>query len=106
MSGKNWAPGFIWVTPVTMCDDKIEESPPVLVAVTAILGVAESSAFRAVGMECSRLEITETEVSVLGSPDQIADLIRDNWEKRISGEAAMGAEYGSGDYKIGKDGWT
>ena len=39
------------------------------------------------------------------TPEQIGDLIRDNWEKRISGEAAMGAEYGTGGYKIGKDGW-
>jgi hypothetical protein len=48
---------------------------------------------------------TEDERFVLETPEQIADLIRDNWEKRISGEAAMGAEYGTGDYKIGKDGW-
>jgi hypothetical protein len=39
------------------------------------------------------------------TPEEIADLIRDNWEKRVSGEAAFAAEYGSGDYKIGKDGW-
>ena len=43
---------------------------------------------------------------VMEPPDQIADLIRQEWEKRISGEAAMGAEYGTGNYKIGKDGWT
>jgi hypothetical protein len=48
----------------------------------------------------------ESQRFALETPEEIADLIRENWEKRISGEAAMGAEYGTGDYKIGKDGWT
>ena len=45
-------------------------------------------------------------IQVEESLEEISDLIRDNWERRISGEAAYAAEYSTGDYKIGKDGWT
>ena len=44
-------------------------------------------------------------IQVEESLEEISDLIRENWGMRVSGEAAMGAEYGTGDYKIGKDGW-
>lgn len=96
MSSKNWAPGFIQLTRKT--------------GTTYWIQIAEIIRFEAGefdGTPGSFVELKEREEErfTLETPDQIADLIRDNWEKRISGEAAMGAEYGSGDYKIGKNGW-
>jgi hypothetical protein len=97
MSGKNWAPGFIQLS------RKIGGTYWIQIAEIGrfefgVLGEMEGSYIALRG--------TEDERFVLETPEQIADLIRDNWEKRVSGEAAMGAEYGTGDYKIGEDGWT
>ena len=91
MSGKNWAPGFIQV--LQRSGGWIYLQIADIVAVECDLGTA------------IRIRGTAYRIEVHETPEEIADLIRDNWEKRISGEAAMGAEYGSGDYKIGKDGW-
>ncbi len=92
-----WAPGFIRLTRKT--------------GVTYWVQIAEIICFDAGEFDGSpgsyiELKGREEERFTLQTPEQIADLIRDNWEKRISGEAAMGAEYGTGNYKIGKDGWT
>jgi hypothetical protein len=97
VSGKNWAPGFIRLTRKT--------------GVTYWIQIAEIiclNAGKLDGTPGSYIELKgqEEERFTLETPEQIADLIRENWEKRVSGEAAMGAEYGTGDYKIGKDGWT
>lgn len=96
MSEKNWAPGFIQLTRKT--------------GVTYRIQIAEIARYEAGSLgETDGSYITlrgaEEELFVIETSDQIADLIRENWEKRISGEAAFGAEYGTGDYKIGKDGW-
>ena len=96
MSEKNWAPGFIQLTRKTGDTYWIQ---------IAEIGRFEVGTFGETQGSYITLRGAEEERFVLETPEQIADLIRDNWEKRISGEAAMGAEYGSGDYKIGKDGW-
>jgi len=92
MSGKNWAPGFIQV---------LQRSGGWIYLQIADIGAVECNLGTAI-----RIRGTAYRIEVHETPEQIADLIRDNWEKRISGEAAMGAEYGTGDCKIGKDGWT
>jgi hypothetical protein len=97
VSGKNWAPGFIELT------RKIGGTYWIQIAEIGrfelgVLGEMEGSYITLRG--------TEDERFVLETPEQIADLIRENWGMRVSGEAAMAAEYGTGDYKIGKDGWT
>lgn len=96
MSEKNWAPGFIELTRKIGVTYRIQIAEIVRFEV-GTLGETEGSYITLRG--------TEEERFVLETPAQIADLIRDNWEKRISGEAAYAAEYGTGDYKIGKDGW-
>ena len=97
MSEKNWAPGFIQLTSWNglthwQCVAEIVKF------YNGSRGDTHGSWIILRGEEEGERFVTET-------PDQIADLIRDNWEKRISGEAAYAAEYGTGDYKIGKDGW-
>lgn len=94
MSEKNWAPGFIQLTR--------KAAGAISVRIDAVL-IYEG--MNRTGGTTVRIREFPDWIQVEETPDQIADLIRDNWEKRISGEAAMGAEYGTGDYKIGKDGW-
>ena len=79
MSGKNWAPGFIQLTRktgVAYCIQIVE----IVRFEAGSLGETEGSYLT--------LRDTEEERFVLETSAQIADLIRDNWEKRISGEAA------------------
>ena len=97
MSGKNWAPGFIQLTR--------RAGSTYWVQIADIARFDSGTRSDTVGSYVTLRSEKEDERFVTETPEQIADLIRDNWEKRISGEAAMGAEYGSGDYKIGKDGW-
>ena len=96
MNEIQWVPGFIRLTRKTGVAYCIQIAEIVRFEV-GTLDETEGSYITLRGTEDERF-VTET-------PDQIADLIRENWEKRISGEAAFGVEYGSGDYKIGKDGW-
>lgn len=96
MSEKNWAPGLIQLTRKTGATYwiRIEE-----------IICLEAGEFDGTPGTYLEMRGREEERFTLETPDQIADLIRENWGMRVSGEAAMGAEYGSGDYKIGKDGW-
>ena len=95
MSGKSWAPGFIQLSR--------KAGGTVSLRIDAVLIYEGMN--RTGGTTILVREFPDW-IQVEESLEEISDLIRDNWEKRISGEAAMGAEYGSGDYKIGKDGWT
>ena len=98
MSEKNWAPGFIQLRRHRLAD-------PYWVQISNIVRFDVGTRGDAAGSYVTLRGEKDGERFVAETPDQIADLIRDNWEKRISGEAAFGAEYGTGDYKIGKDGW-
>jgi alkanesulfonate monooxygenase SsuD/methylene tetrahydromethanopterin reductase-like flavin-dependent oxidoreductase (luciferase family) len=98
MSEIRWVPGFIRLT--SRAGTTYWQSVAEIVQFNAgTRGDTHGSYIFLRGEDGAERFVTE-------SPDQIADLIRQEWEKRISGEAAMGAEYGTGDYKIGKDGWT
>ena len=98
MSGKNWAPGFIQLTS--------RAGTTYWQSVAEIVQFSSGTRGDTHGSYITLRGEDEGDRFVLETPEQIADLIRDNWEKRVSGEAAMGAEYGTGDYKIGEDGWT
>lgn len=97
MSEKNWAPGFIKLTS--------GRGTTYWQCVAEIVQFNSGSRGDTYGSWITLRGEEEGERFVTETPEQIADLIRENWEKRISGEAAFAAEYGSGDYKIGKDGW-
>ncbi len=80
MSGKNWAPGFIRLTRKT--------------GVTYWIQIAEIICFDAGefdGTSGSYIELKgrEEERFTLETPEQIADLIRQEWEHRINREAEI-----------------
>ncbi len=102
MSQKDWVPGFIWVTPrgqimQTAADGKNEwhwqSQPPMLVAINQI---TDLMAYRC---EPGRQDIANTCVSVAGSTnpgisvietvEEIAELIRREWENRVSRDAEI-----------------
>ena len=102
MSEKNWVPGFIWLTPrgvqIKSKDYGQREhiystQPPMLVAVSHIAGVVPhrtsfdhsdiaraSVTIGSVSEEC--YEVTET-------VEEIAELIRLEWESRVSRDAEI-----------------
>ena len=94
MSGKNWAPGFIQLTRKAAGKISVQ-----LDSVIIYEGMNRT------GGTTIRVREFPDWIQVEETLDEIANLIRENWEKRISGEAAYAAEYSTGDYKIGKDGW-
>jgi hypothetical protein len=80
VSGKNWAPGFIRLTRKT--------------GVTYWIQIAEIICFDAGefdGTSGSYIELKgrEEERFTLETPEQIADLIRQEWEHRINREAEI-----------------
>ena len=80
MSGKNWAPGFIRLTRKT--------------GVTYWIQIAEIiclNAGKLDGTPGSYIELKgqEEERFTLETPEQIADLIRQEWEHRINREAEI-----------------
>lgn len=86
---QDWIPGHIWLTDV-------DTDRPVLVSVPGVAQVSEyGSHWIPAGMGGWHVTVKET-------PDQIAGLIQAEWYNRISGEAIMRAEFGSGNYVADK----
>ena len=85
----DWFPGHIWLT-------EADNGNPVLVSVPGVAQVSEyGSHWVPAGMGGWHVTVKET-------PDQIAALIQQEWYNRISGEAIMRAEFGTGEYLADK----
>ncbi|GDX94219.1 hypothetical protein LBMAG46_42290 [Planctomycetia bacterium] len=88
---QHWVPGHIWLTDV-------DTDRPVLVSLP---GVAQARLSEC-GSHWIPAGMGGWHVTVKETPDQIAALIQTEWYDRISGEAIMGAEFGSGEYVADK----
>lgn len=92
VSGKNWVPGFIWITPRLSKFERgpsknyewrFETKPPMLIRISQITDLIEIEPWPDKQDPARTIVGTTGEASfeVIETPDQIADLIRNNWEK-------------------------
>lgn len=102
MSEKNWVPGFIWLTPRGQDVHTVEDgknvwrcvpSPPMLVAVNQITDLrphkrtpGERDTLNTCVSVCGN---ADTFVDVVETVEEIAELIRREWENRVSRDAEI-----------------
>lgn len=94
MSEMKWVPGFIWVTGFSISGGGVDEKWPYLLAVSAIESVSELQDYQRTGLRCGCIALQTADDTagvrtVLETPEQIADLIRQEWEQRISRDAEI-----------------
>ena len=94
MNEMKWVPGFIWVTGFSVSGREVDEKWPYLLAVSAIESVSELQDYQRTGLRCGCIALQTAEDTagvrtVLETPEQIADLIRQEWENRISRDAEI-----------------
>ena len=89
MNEMKWVPGFIWVTGFSISGREVDEKWPYLLAVSAIESVSELQDYQRIGLRCGCIALqtaydTAGVRTVLETPEQIADLIRQEWEHRTN----------------------
>ena len=89
-----WVPGFIWVTRFALSGREVAEKWPYLLAVSAIESVSEFQDYQRTGLRCGCIALqtaddTAAVRTVLETPEQIADLIRQEWEHHINRDAEI-----------------
>ena len=117
MSEKNWVPGFIWLTPrgqvMHVGSDgkhewRWEAKPPMLVAVSQITHLEpckRDAGSHDIANTCVNVcGNTETFVYVVETVEEIAELIRGEWQERTITTAIAGSQYGSGEYRLREGG--
>ena len=102
MNEMKWVPGFIWVTGFSISGGGVDEKWPYLLAVSAIESVSELQDYQRTGLRCGCVALQTADDTagvrtVLETPDQIADLIRQEWEGRVSLQAEIRRAVESGE---------
>ena len=110
MNEKNWVPGFIWLTPRGYTvqhhtdgrnDWDYQQSPPMLVAVNQITDLRphkRTPGERDIANTCvSVCGNADTFVDVVETVEEIAELIRLEWEGRVSLQAEIRRAVESGE---------
>ena len=92
MSEMKWVPGFIWVTGFSISGREVDEKWPYLLAVSVIESVLEIRDYQRTGLRCGHIVLQTVDDAagvraVLETPEQIGELIRQEWENRISRDA-------------------
>ena len=102
MSELKWVPGFIWVTGFSISGREVDEKWPYLLAVSAIESVSELRDYQRTGLRCGYIAVQTADGSaesrtILETPEQIGELIRLEWEGRVSLQAEIRRAVESGE---------
>ena len=102
MNEMKWVPGFIWVTGFSVSGREVDEKWPYLLAVSAIESVSELQDYQRTGLRCGCIALQTADDragvrTVLETPEQIGELIRQEWEGRVSLQAEIRRAVESGE---------